>query len=286
MDIRQFLSDSRSIIVAGKGGTGKSTVARSLATVATSEGMSVLLVVIDGAGGPHSAADNAADSADILQLSAGSALSEYLASRGLGVITRQLDRLGIVNLVASTAPGIDDLLVLGKLKQLVRDDPHDVIIVDGPAAGHAVDLLRAPRVLGRTINGGPIADQAADVLSLLADPKSVRVMLVTRPAATPVAETVETATQMVQDLGVTLAPVVVNGVHGAPPVPVTVTDARLKHAVDYVERRSRAEIEAVRSLTSMLPGEQLTVSHHSAAGDDLIRLVATDLTRAIRRWGR
>lgn len=277
MDIRRFLSDSRSLIVAGKGGTGKSTVARSLATVATSAGMSVLLVIIDDDKVPTPADP----SIDTLHLSAGKALSEYLSGRGLGLVTRQLDRLGIVNLVASTAPGIDDLLILGKLKQLVRNDPHDVIIVDGPAAGHAVDLLRAPRVLGLTVGGGPIAEQASDVLMMLADPKATRVMLVTRPAATPVTETVETATQMTHDLGVTLAPVVVNGVHRESPIPVSNAPEEVRRAVDYVARRHQAEDDAVRTLAETMPGSLLRVSHHSAEGDHLVTRVAADLARAI-----
>ena len=277
MDIRHFFSASRALIVAGKGGVGKTIVSRALATVATGAGMGVLHVEIDGKSGEEFVVPGV----DRLRLSAGTALSEYLQGRGLGVLTRQLDRLGIVDVVASTAPGIDDLLVLGKIKQLVREDPHDVIIIDGPAAGHAVDLLRAPRVMKRTVLGGPIAQQADDVLQMFASPAAFRTMLVTKPAVTPVQELVETAAGIRDLLGVSLAPVVVNGIH--PPLPAGVTASRpaLGAAVEYVTTRHRAELTAMTLLSESLPLEQLHAGHHVASGNELVALVAGDLTDAI-----
>ena len=278
MDIRHFFTASRALIVAGKGGVGKSVVSRALATVATGAGLSVLHVEIDGK-------DNTppgVNPADTLALSAGGALSEYLQGRGLGVLTRQLDRLGIVDLVASTAPGIDDLLVLGKVKQLVREDAHDVIIIDGPAAGHAVDMLRAPRTLKRTVPGGPIAQQADDVLQMFGEADKVRVTLVTRPAMTPVSELLETASEVRGGLGVTLSPVVVNGIHTDVPVGVNPGgNGDLAAAVEYVRARRAAESQATGILSSALDLAQLHAGHHVAAGSELIDLVAGDLHDAI-----
>ena len=277
MDTRHFFSASRALIVAGKGGVGKTIVSRALATVATGAGMSVLHVEIDGK------SDEPFDlpGVDTLRLSAGAALSEYLQGRGLGVITRQLDRLGIVDLVAGTAPGIDDLLVLGKVKQLVREDPHDVVIIDGPAAGHATDLLRAPRILKRTVLGGPIAQQADDVLQMFAAPGLLRALLVTKPAVTPVQELIETAGTIRGSLGVALSPVVVNGVHPPPPVFDGVTDPQVAAALEYVVMRHEAETAAMSLLSESLPGGQLHAGHHTATGAGLVSLVAGDLADAI-----
>ncbi|NBQ99799.1 MAG: hypothetical protein EBT97_04985 [Actinobacteria bacterium] len=278
MDIRHFLTASRALIVAGKGGVGKSVVSKALATVATEAGLSVLHVEIDGKE-TTPLPDSRVDS---LALSAGAALGEYLQGRGLGIITRQLDRLGIVDLVASTAPGIDDLLVLGKIKQLVRDDPHDVIIIDGPAAGHAVDLLRSPRTLKRTVRGGPIAQQADDVLAMFSDPSRLRVTLVTKPAVTPVSELVETAQEVTGTLGLHLSPVVMNGIHaGVPAGAAASTEPEIMRAAAYVAERHSAEEAAIDALASMLPGPQLRVRHHLATGADLVTLVAGDLRDAI-----
>ena len=261
-----------------KGGVGKSVVSKALATVATGAGMSVLHVEIDGKKNDPLGIDGV----DHLALSAGAALSEYLQGRGLGVITRQLDRLGIVDLVASTAPGIDDLLVLGKIKQLVREDEHDVVIIDGPAAGHAVDLLRAPRTLKRTIPGGPIAQQADDVLEMFAEADRMRVMLVTRPAMTPVSELLDTSREITGTLGISLSPVVVNGIHTGVPAGVAATgDPQLAAAIDYVRARRDAENLAMEHLSASLRVDQLHTGHHVATGNELIDLVAGDLHDAI-----
>ncbi len=240
--------------------------------------MSVLHVEIDGKKNEPLGIDGV----DHLALSAGAALSEYLHGRGLGVLTKQLDRLGIVDLVASTAPGIDDLLVLGKIKQLVRDDPHDVVIIDGPAAGHAIDLLRAPRTLKRTVPGGPIAQQADDVLQMFTEPDKLRVTLVTRPAFTPVSELLDTAREVSGNLGVALSPVVVNGIHTGVPVGVTsAADRDLDAAIDYVRARRDAEDQAMHLLSGSLPLGQLTAGHHVATGNQLVQLIAGDLHDAI-----
>lgn len=238
--------------------------------------MSVLHVEIDGKTEGHSLPGGV----DFLGLSAGTALSEYLQGRGLGVLTRQLDRLGIVDMVASTAPGIDDLLVLGKIKQLVREDPHDVIIIDGPAAGHAVDLLRSPRILKRTVLGGPIAQQADDVLNMFASPEMFRALLVTKPAMTPVQELIETAEGIRDSLGVSLAPVVVNGIH-PPPRTVDDADPSVRAAVQYVTARHTAELTAMTLLSESMPTGQLHAGHHVTSGDELVSLVAGDLSDAI-----
>ena len=277
MDTRRFLSASRLLIVAGKGGVGKSVVSSALATVATRAGMRVLHVRINDTG----PVAGTPPGVDVLHLTAGGALAEYLQGRGLGIITRQLERLGIVSLVASTAPGMDDLLVLGKLKQLVRDDPHDLIIVDGPAAGHAVDLLRTPRVLGRTVAAGPVGQQANDVLAMLADPAAARVMFVTRPAATPVSETIETAASLVDDLGITLSPMVVNGVHEPSPVDPATVSGNVRHAAEYCAARHRAEQEATGALSDAVHQPLLTVGHHNRSGDELAARVAGDLESQI-----
>ena len=277
MDTRHFLTESRALIVAGKGGVGKSVVSRAMATVATHAGLSVLHVGIDG----KQDEPPLADGVDHLAISAGAALSEYLQGRGLGVLTRQLDRLGIVDMVASTAPGIDDLLVLGRVKQLVREDAHDVIIIDGPAAGHAIDLVRAPHTLKRTVPGGPIAQQADDVLAMFADTTKLRAMLVTRPAMTPVSELVETAESLRGTLGIHLSPVVVNGLHTGVPDGTDISDPRIAGAAAFVRSRHVAETTAIAHLSSVLDLAQLLAGHHVASGDDLVNLVAGDLLDAI-----
>ena len=133
----------------------------------------------------------------------------------MGRISRRLLSTGAVDVVATAAPGIKDILVLGKVKQLERAGVADVIVVDAPAAGHAVTFLSSACGLLDAVRVGPIRAQAEDVVELLADPDRCQVLLVTLPEETPVNEVVETAYKLEDRVGISLAPVVVNGLYPA-----------------------------------------------------------------------
>ena len=278
MDIRQFLTASRIIIVAGKGGVGKSAVAASLALAAARSGMISLLVTLDAPG----LAPPVHDRLETLTVSPGRALADYLSSHGLGRLTRRLATSGLVELVAQTAPGIDDLLVLGKIKSLERDLRADVIVVDGPASGHAIDLLRAPAVLRRAVPGGPIGQQADDVIAMMGDPARCRTMLVATPAMTPVQETIDVARELSAAPGLALAPVVVNMVDERPaPVDVGALDGDLRRAWEWAESRTRAQADAVSLLDRSLDTGRLLLRRHRLSGSDLVEALADDLSAAI-----
>jgi anion-transporting ArsA/GET3 family ATPase len=149
--------------------------------------------------------------------------------------------------VATAAPGIDDIVVLGKLKQLERSGDHDLIIVDGPAAGHAITMLLAASGMLSAVRGGPIRTQATEVAELLADPARCQVVLVTLPETTPVNEAIETAYTLEERVGVHLGPVVVNALDIADPLPAdqATEGSALRAAAEFRNaRRSlhRAEI--------------------------------------------
>ncbi|HMC42242.1 MAG TPA: hypothetical protein VKI20_04465, partial [Acidimicrobiales bacterium] len=144
------------------------------------------------------------------------ALLEYLLEHGMRRISKRLVSSGALDVVATAAPGIRDILVLGKVKQLERAQVADLIILDSPAAGHAVRFLTSAHGLLDAVRVGPIRAQAADVVSLLTDPTRCQVLLVTLPEETPVNEVVETAGKLRDRVGVRLGPVVVNGLY--PPV--------------------------------------------------------------------
>ena len=103
-----------------------------------------------------------------------------------------------------------DILVLGKVKQLERADVADLILIDAPAAGHAISFLMSPRGLLDAVRVGPVRTQAEDVIEMLSDPARCRVMLVTLPEETPVNELVDTAFALEDRVGIQLGPVVVN----------------------------------------------------------------------------
>ena len=95
--------------------------------------------------------------------------------------------------------------MLGKIKQLKRSGDWDVIVVDGPAAGHAITFLTAAAGLHDAVRSGPVRTQADDVLELLRDPDRSQVVLVTLPETTPVNEVVQTAYALEDRVGARLA---------------------------------------------------------------------------------
>ncbi len=208
VDLKPLLTAARVTVVAGKGGVGKTTVTAVLATAAAAAGMRVLVVELDG---KPVLADLLGD-VPLLSLSAQLALEEYLRDHGFGRIAKRLSSSGVIDVVSTAAPGIDDIVVLGKLKQLERSGEWDAVVVDGPAAGHAVTMLTSAAGLRDAVSSGPVRAQADEVLEMLEDPARIQVALVTLAETTPVNETVETAFRLEDRVGVRLAPVIVNAV--------------------------------------------------------------------------
>lgn len=231
MDPARFYADSRVLIVAGKGGVGKSTTAAALARSAARAGLTTLLVRL-APGGPVAGLFGGAEvgvDGTVLHPGDGTeapvrgrlitpdhALGEYLADHGLARVTRRLVSTGAIDVVTTAAPGIRDLLVLGRVKALETAGAADLLVLDAPAAGHAIEFLRSPTGLLGAVRTGPIATQAVEVLEMLADPTRCRVVLVTLPEETPVNEVVETAFTLEDEIGVRLGPVVVDQVLSVP----------------------------------------------------------------------
>jgi anion-transporting ArsA/GET3 family ATPase len=219
MEVAHFCSTSHVVIVAGKGGVGKTTVTAALAVAAARAGSSVLVVEVEGKSGLPTMFGAAPLSYDELELDPGirarfltpdAALVDYLESHGMRRISKRLIASGALEVVATAVPGMKDILVLGKVKSLDEARTADLLIVDAPAAGHAISFLLSPRGLLDAVRVGPISKQAADVVALLSDPARCQVMLVTLPEETPVSEAIETAFAVEDRAGVALGPVVVN----------------------------------------------------------------------------
>jgi anion-transporting ArsA/GET3 family ATPase len=220
MELAQFCSTSRVIIVAGKGGVGKTTVTATLAVAAARTGMSVLIVEVEGKSGLAAAFDrpnlgyeesDLADGVRARTLTPDAALLDYLEGHGLKRVSRRLASSGALDVVATAVPGMKDILVLGKVKSLDVQQAADLIIVDAPAAGHAITFLTSAQGLLDAVSVGPVRKQATDVVELLGDPERCQVLLVTIPEETPVSELVDTAFAIEDRTGVSLGPVVVNG---------------------------------------------------------------------------
>ncbi len=361
MDVRTFCTQSTVLIVAGKGGVGKTTMSAALARMAADAGLSVLVVELEGrpgvpdafghktvldyagsvlsaagagedtagedtagedtAGGNTAGGNTAASSTDGGQ-SAGTAdsgavdqqiakgtvqarritpddaLLEYLADHGLRRVSKRLMSAGIIDVVAGAIPGIRDILVLGKIKQIERSGIADLVIVDAPATGHAMTFLSSASGLLDAARGGPVRTQAADVVELLTDPARCQVALVTLPEEMPVNEAVDAAYALEDSVGIALGPVIVNGCYpdlsglGTPATEaaraagVTIDDPvadALDRAGAFRQTRQALQAEQIGRLGRELPLSQLRVPFLFSAtiGPDELHQVADVLAQAV-----
>ncbi|MCZ7535438.1 MAG: P-loop NTPase [Acidimicrobiia bacterium] len=285
MELSDFCSTSRVFVVAGKGGVGKTTVTAALAVAAAGAGLSVLIIEVEGKSGLASMFDRPALTYDEGSLGEGiaartltpdAALIDYLVSHGLKRISKRLVSSGALDIVATAVPGMRDILVLGKVKSLEESRAADVIILDAPAAGHAVSFLLSPRGILDAVRVGPVRKQASDVVDLLSDPRRCQVLLVTIPEETPVNELVDTAYTIEDRVGVALGPVIVNGCY-EPLLGGATTDAAsvsadaatidrfvseretgdMVRAAAFREERHSLQLEQAERLSQMLPLPQI-----------------------------
>ncbi|MGD9703853.1 MAG: ArsA family ATPase [Acidimicrobiia bacterium] len=287
MDPLQFFAASRLLVVAGKGGVGKTTVTAVVARAAAESGQRVLVIDVEGKAGlagllggepdavlPYDETVlveglGPEDSGEIRgrTITAGTALIEYLDDHGLRRVSKRLADTGVLDVVSTAAPGIEDILVLGKVKQLERAGTADLIVLDGPAAGHAISFLEAASALLDAVNVGPIQAQAKDVIEMLSDPTRCQVLLVTMPEETPVNELIETSYALEDRIGVALAPVVVNGVYAPRALdPSTTDDPDLRAAAEFRLQRCASQVAQLQRLTDALPLPQIVLPFVFTAG--------------------
>jgi anion-transporting ArsA/GET3 family ATPase len=297
MDVGTFCTQSHVLVVAGKGGVGKTTMSAALARMAAGAGKSVLIVELEGKSGITPAFGRHEDlgyeeallapagaggtgSIRARRLTPDDALVEYLEDHGLKRVSKRLAHSGILDVVSTAIPGIRDVLVLGKVKQLERDGVADLILVDAPATGHAITFLTSASGLVSAARGGPLRTQAQDVVDLLNDAARCRVILVTLPEELPVSETIESAYTLEDKAGVQLGPVIVNGCDPEPvglerpaadvaaEAGVTLTPERLaalEEARSFRLARHAVSAEQVERLRRDLPLPRLLVPALDAA---------------------
>lgn len=211
--------------MAGKGGVGSSTVAAATSLLAARNGADVLLVSVDGKPGlgPLLGGKPLTKDDQLLRAFSASggrirgrtippdqAFGDYLDLKGVGSILRRAASAASLDTIAASTPGLEHLLVLGKVKELDRSRAADLIVVDAPPAGHAAPFLRSASALQEVVANGPVRQQADEVAAMLADPARAQAMLVTLAEETPVNELVELACDVDDRLGLALAPLVVN----------------------------------------------------------------------------
>jgi hypothetical protein len=240
------LLERRLVVVTGKGGTGKTTVAAALALAAAARGKRVLVAEVgldehlpalldDDAPLVGYAGRTLRPGLRAMRIDPYEALTEYLGLQiGLrGLVRRVLDNRAFHQLM-DASPGWRELITLGKVWHLEqqRDDDdaraYDMILVDAPATGHGLTFLDVPRVVGAAVRTGPLRRHAGWVEEMIRDPERTLLLPVTLAEELPARETDELVHRLREDIGVTVDRVVVNAFAPDPfPAAVPDLDARL-----------------------------------------------------------
>lgn len=150
---------------------------------------------------------------ETLRLTTGEALDQYLriylklpiGPRRIGPLAR------IFDYVSAAAPGVREILVIGKIGWEVRSGQWDEIVVDGPATGHVVELLQAPRTMADLVSTGPLAEQTGWLRKILASPRT-GIVVVSSPDELSVSETGELSDRLLAETESELRLVVANRV--------------------------------------------------------------------------
>ncbi|MFN2490598.1 MAG: ArsA family ATPase [Actinomycetota bacterium] len=209
MLIDEFLAP-KILIVSGKGGVGKTTVTAALALVAARRSRKVCIAEVDRKGTLpklFGASKLDYEPSELLpgiwglNIAPDKALEEYLGVQyHMRRISRVLTHSHFIDYIATAAPGLKDILVLGKVWYLEQGragggstHDFDTIVVDAPAAGHMRTFLSAPAGLSDAVRVGPIRRQSEWLLAMLRDARRSRIHLVTLAEEMPVAETLETS---------------------------------------------------------------------------------------------
>ena len=217
----------RLLFFTGKGGVGKSTVTAATALLAAEQGQRVLVVEADDKGAIPGNFEQPSVGFEPREVYPGvcamamrteDSLKEYLK---LNLRVPVLGRLGplarVLDFVATAAPGVKEILTVGKVCWEVRESIEgradwDLVVVDAAATGHIIGQLDAPRAIQELVSVGMVREQTDWMVELLSDPSVTSLNVVATPEEMPVNETIELVQRARVELTVPLGAVVVNRV--------------------------------------------------------------------------
>jgi len=218
------------LVVTGKGGVGKSTVAAALGLAASQRGLRTIVVEVAARDdvspvlGASAATDVhgervISDRLHHISIEPQRAMEEYLRQQlPMGALAALLSRSRIFTTLTAATPGMRELLTIGKVWELAqrrrprRAAPYDLVVLDAPATGHGLALLEAPRTFASVARVGPVAKQGRAIASFLGDPGRTAVLTVSTAEEMAVSETLELRSRLREDLGLDVGLVVVNAV--------------------------------------------------------------------------
>lgn len=222
------------LVVTGKGGVGKSTVAAALGLAACRRGLRTIVAEVAaredvsralasrtaGAYDEHSISDGLHH----ISIEPQVAMEEYLRERlPVGPLAGRLSQSRIFSALTAATPGMRELLTIGKVWELARHAgrtqgarPYDLVVLDAPSTGHGLAMLQAPRTFASVARVGPVARQGRAIARFLGDPRLTAVVAVSSAEEMAVNETIELRSRLREQLGLDISLVVANAIvrHG------------------------------------------------------------------------
>ena len=261
----------------GKGGVGKTTIAAALAEVAARHGRRTLVCEMDAKGSLANSFDvgslqfeptEVAPNLFAMTMNTEDSLREYLR---LFVKIPLLGRIGPLaktfDFVADAAPGVKEILAVGKLCYEVRERNYDLVVVDAEASGHIVSQIGAPRVIRDLVQVGLVRDQTQWMLDILDDPSRTGVAIVTTPEEMPVTETIDLLDRLTTETDAYVSAIIANRVLPA------LFNRREQAIVDRLDEALPVLTKAIGpSAAVVLQASRLTESRRSTGAEHLDRL--------------
>jgi anion-transporting ArsA/GET3 family ATPase len=224
------LLDKRLVVVTGKGGVGKTTVAVALGLRAAGEGKRTIVCEVASQENASRVFDHTEVGFHEVQMEENlwsisidpdESMREYvLLQLKVRAMRDMLFRSRIFNYLAAATPGLKELVTIGKIWELAQLDrkvkkgrKYDLVIVDAPATGHGVGFLQTPRTFASIARVGPIHSQAETLNRFITDQQQTGIAIVSLPEEMPVNESASLERDLREEVGVAVDRIYLNGLY-------------------------------------------------------------------------